>query len=412
MTTADRLAARLVGGALALLLVGLVAGAVAGAAGRLLTDEPDAGSGDPESAEDPADGQEASGGAEEPEAADESGAPAPAPERSGASDASPAAELRVSAAYVAYWDQERGLAETERNADLLTEVSPWWYGLAASGEVIVQHEGVIDVDRDAVEGLQDRGLEVIPTIANHVEGSWTRVVSDVLADPELRRRHVDSVAELVEQGGYDGIDIDYEDLAADDRKAFSAFVEELGEALDDDAELAVAVHPKTDPAGVDGRNVAQSYRAIGAAADQVRVMAYDRHWSGSGPGPVAPIDWVRNVMAFATSRIPSERVVLGIGAFGYDWERGGGQAAELTIEEAQELAAEQGAEIEWDDEAASPHFSYVDADGQEHTVWFEDERSIRAKLRLVDEYDLGGVFVWRMGGNVPAIWEALREVRA
>jgi spore germination protein len=63
-------------------------------------------------------------------------------------------------------------------------------------------------------------------------------------------------------------------------------------------------------AGDDGRNAAQDFRAIGVAVDEVRVMTYDYSWDTSPPGPIAPADWVREVIAWTVTEIPRHKVVL------------------------------------------------------------------------------------------------------
>ena len=63
--------------------------------------------------------------------------------------------------------------------------------------------------------------------------------------------------------------------------------------------------------------------------------------------------------------------------------------------EAVHLAAEKGAEIFYDEKAQAPHFRYENG-GISHEVWFEDVRSLRAKLGLVREYGLRGAGYWQI----------------
>ncbi|MGH3454536.1 MAG: glycosyl hydrolase family 18 protein, partial [Nocardioidaceae bacterium] len=205
---------------------------------------------------------------------------------------------------------------------------------------------------------------------------------------------------------YDGLDVDYEDLSGDDRTAYTQFLTELGDELHAAGKvLTTAVHPKTSNAGYDDRNLAQNYRAIGAAVDQVRVMTYDYSWDTSPPGPVAPAAWVEKVIAWTVTQIPRDKVVLGIDLMGYNWS--GGRGVTVDHRHAQTLADKHGATVHRSEDG-TPWFTYRDSSGDRHEVWYEDARSASAKLELVSEYDLGGVFFWRLGGEDSKVWSATR----
>lgn len=312
------------------------------------------------------------------------------------------------AAYVPYWDQTRGFSSAFSEVDLVDEVSPFWYSLHPDGSVVLADGANTRVDLEAVRALQGRGIRVLPTVTNLRDGDWSpETVQAVLHDDAVRAAHVRNLVDLTVSEGYDGIDIDYENLAARDREVYTAFVSELGQALhDQDKLLTTSVHPKVSDEGYDERNVAQSFSAIGEAVDQVRVMTYDHSWETSPPGPVAPSGWVEDVIAWTTTQIPPDKVVLGIALLGYDWVDGRGTTVDHT--QAVELAREHGATIRRNEDGA-PSFTYTDDQGRSHEVWWEDAVSAARKLPLVAEYDLGGIFLWRLGGEDRAIWTAVRD---
>lgn len=310
-------------------------------------------------------------------------------------------------AYIPYWDQKRGFASLRRNLDLFDEVSPFWYSLDQRGNVVLADDENTKIDRAAVRALQRGGIRVIPTVTNLRNGDWDPgLVQGMLHDPAAVRTHVRALTELAVEEGYDGIDLDYEDLQARDRQAYSAFLRQLSAALHArDKVLTSSVHPKVTDAGDDERNQAQDYRAIGAAVDQVRVMTYDYSWDTSPPGPVAPAAWVEDVIAWTVTQIPREKVVLGSVLLGYDWVDGRGST--VDHKQATSLARAGGVAVSRDGDRA-PWFGYRDASGRAHTVWWEDAESVAIKLRLVAKYRLGGVFFWRLGGEDQAVWPAAR----
>lgn len=305
---------------------------------------------------------------------------------------------------VPYWDEAEARLTTEARASAMTTTSPWSYAVTADGGVELQPGLSADGERALHDRWRQQGLRVVPTIANTSQGLWdTATVSRVLGDPQLRDAHVTAIVALVQDEGFEGIQIDYEDLPATDRDPFSAFLSALGPALRAQGKvLYVTVHVKEDDAGYDERNRAQDYAAIGQAADLVCLMAYDWHWSTGPSGPIAPYDWVDRVLRYSVTQIPPEKLVLGVGLFGYDWV--GTTANNVTWRQVVALAAQHQVDEQWDVGAQSPHFSYT-VDGVTHEVWYENGRSVNAKFDLARRYGLQGIELWRLGAEDPSIWD-------
>lgn len=118
------------------------------------------------------------------------------------------------------------------------------------------------------------------------------------------------------------------------------------------------------------------------------------------PMAVAPLNKVREVLEYALTQIPPEKILMGIPNYGYDWTlpyiKGESKARKITNNEALEIAAQYNAEIQFDEIAMSPYFIYFDEEGREHEVWFENEASIQAKFSLIEEYDLAGLSYWNV----------------
>jgi len=318
-------------------------------------------------------------------------------------------ERRVSANLV-FWDQGRGFDAIVTNADVLSEVSPFWYHVGADGSVLpyTTEWGATYEDSSMVSFLRARSILVIPSVTNIVDGNWDgALVSRIIADPALAAVNVSNLVQLAVSSGYDGIDLDYENLTSSDRAAFSGFVRQLATALHAQGKLlTVNVYAKTSEPGTWDGPMAQDWRVIGDVADQVRIMTYEYHWSTSGPGPISPIDWVSDVLSFARLMIPAQKIMQGVPLYGYDWVGQSGNP--LVWEEAVALAAQYGVTINWDANSASPWFQYALKPTQ-HNVWFENAASVDAKLELAGAYDIGGVTLWRLGGEDPDVWTALRS---
>jgi spore germination protein YaaH len=184
----------------------------------------------------------------------------------------------------------------------------------------------------------------------------------------------------------------------------------LADALHDKNKvLTIAVFAKTDEAGEDQRNAGQDYKAIGAAADEVRLMAYDYHWSDSTPGPVAPMPWVRDVLTYAKSQMPADKIVLGIPVSGYDWVDGG-KGEVVTWIQCYGRAQKFHAPLQYDRLSQSPSFKYTDEQGRQHEVWFENAETTALKLQAAKAAGIRGVFLWMISSEDDRTWSTVHKI--
>jgi spore germination protein YaaH len=257
-----------------------------------------------------------------------------------------------------------------------------------------------------VRALQSHGIKVIPTLVDMRNGDWApQFVTSMLSSQADRDRHVQAIIELVDTVGYDGVDIDYEQMRAEDREAYSSFLRELAQPLHERGKLLTSgVYAKQSEPGDQSFNIAEDYAAIGQASDQVRVQTFEYHYEDSDPGPIAPLDQVEATIAFAVTRIPAKKVILGAMLLGYDWPIGG-KGQTVSYQQAMDLSRTYGSVVRHEGPGGSPTFGYTDSNGHAHEVWFEDAQSTKGKLEVAQKYGVGGVFFWRLGGEDPATWD-------
>jgi spore germination protein YaaH len=137
-------------------------------------------------------------------------------------------------------------------------------------------------------------------------------------------------------------------------------------------------------------------------------MAYDHATEQTAPGPIAPLPWVEQVLQLAIEEIPREKILLGLGAYGYDWTSGH-TGTSLQWADAETIAHDYAVAAAWDTSSSSPWFTYVNSQNRSQTVWFENARSLQTKIDRARTHHIAGVFVWRLGGEDPALWDALRH---
>lgn len=155
------------------------------------------------------------------------------------------------------------------------------------------------------------------------------------------------------------------------------------------------------------------YKALGEAANTVFLMTYEWGYTYGPPMAVAPLNKVRQVLDYAVTEIPEEKILMGIPNYGYDWplpyESGITKAETIGNVQAVERALEYEAVIEFDEIAKSPYF-YYKADNIEHEVWFEDVRSIEAKIQLITSYGFLGAGYWNLMCPFRANWMYLNNM--
>lgn len=302
------------------------------------------------------------------------------------------------------WNLAGGSASIAAHAGTLSSASPSLYEVGPAGEVLLAPQPPGVSVTDALGTLKANHVAVVPIITNTRNGQWdTPLIQSVLHDPVLVEQHITAIAATVRQQGFAGVDIDYENLTAADRDVFTDFVSRLGGRLHAmHKTITVDVFAKDDDAGYDQRNQAQDYPALGRAADELRVMAYDWHWQTSAAGPIAPLDWVRRVLVYAVSKVPPRKIVLGIPTYGYGWVGDDGQL--VSWMQAYSLSTRLKVPVHWDMTAQSPWLTYVDAHGVSHAVWFENSYSIKAKLDLARSFGVGGVYLWLVGDEDASVW--------
>lgn len=303
----------------------------------------------------------------------------------------------VAAAYLPEWDEPSAASLTSALAHGVHEISPVWATVQPDGSLA-------QADRPPAEktALAAPGVRLVPTIQDIYAGDWAgAMVSDVLTNAGTAARHVDAILQAADQGGWAGVDVDYEQLPPTAGPAFTAFLTTLADRLHGSGMvLSVDVPARADDSGTEGA-LAYSYQVIGSIADEVRVMAYDYSWSTGPPGPIAPLPWVEAVVGYAVARVPQSKVVLGLATYGYDW--GAGSGASIGAADAVRLAHQEGSPLHWDDRAAAAWFSY-DRGARRHTVWYEDARALARKQQVAIDHGLRGVAIWRLGGEDPQIW--------
>ena len=312
----------------------------------------------------------------------------------------------------AYPYVDRGLLQ--RTLPYLTNLTPFTYGFTPQGALVPLDDGPM------LAAARPMGVAPLLHLSTLTEegGFSNELAHAILTDQAAQNRLISNLLQIMSDKDYRGLDVDFEYVYAQDAEAYARFIARLREALAPRGlPVLVALAPKVfaDQPGLlyEGHN----YRLLSQAADQVLLMTYEWGYTYGPPMAVAPIRNVRQVVEYALTEMSPEKIWLGIPNYGYDWVlpyQRGRKATSISNQYAVVLAARYYAAIRYDEQAQSPWFRYVDERGQEHEVWFEDARSIRAKLALIPEYGLYGAGYWNLMRPFPQNWlvlNALYQIR-
>ncbi|OIJ18989.1 spore gernimation protein [Anaerobacillus alkalidiazotrophicus] len=282
-----------------------------------------------------------------------------------------------------------------------------------------------EIERDGT--LREPPLGELPQIAANHQATLMMVVTNleggqfsdevgaiILNDQALQDVLLTTIIEEARRVGYSDIHFDLEFLRPEDRDAYNQFLRKAADRIRAEGLLiSTALAPKTRADQPGPWYEAHDYRAHGEIVDFVVIMTYEWGYSGGPPMPVSPIGPVREVLEYALTEMPGEKIMMGQNLYGYDWTLpyvpGGEYARALSPQAAIELARDRNVSIEYDYVAQAPFFEYVDDEGNEHIVWFEDARSIQAKFNLLKELGLRGVSYWKLGLPFPQNWLLIEE---
>lgn len=252
-------------------------------------------------------------------------------------------------------------------------------------------------------------------VTNLEEGQFSAELGRViLTNTEVQNRLLDNIIATAKQYNFRDVHFDMEFLPPELKENYNRFLRKAKDRLSAEGLLmSTALAPKTSAAQVGAWYGAHDYKAHGEIADFVVLMTYEWGYSGGPPMAVSPIGPVRQVIEYALTEMPASKIMMGQNLYGYDWTLpyvpGGQYAKAVSPQQAIEIAAKNNVPIRYDNTAQAPYFSYVDTNGKEHKVWFEDARSIQAKFNLVKELGLRGVSYWKLGLSFPQNWLLIEE---
>ena len=338
---------------------------------------------------------------------------------------SPSGLRREVFGFLPYWE----VADSSTTLDYakISTIAYFGVGAAANGNLEKTKSGVTTV------GWSGWTSSALTKVINAAHQSHTRVVLTVqsfgwssggltkqkslLGSSTARANLARQIAAAIRDRGADGVNLDFEPLAAGYADEFVALVKRVRTELDT---VSKGYQLTFDTLGYIGNYPIEAATAAGAA-DAIFIMGYDYRSSGSSPvGSIAPVggsayDITDTVNAY-TARVPASKLILGVPYYGRAW------STDSSLLHAKNISGTK--------YGASTAVIYATGigvlqehgkryDTVEHVAWtayrrencsatygcvtswrelyMDDAYALRAKYDVVNAYGLRGAGIWALG---------------
>ncbi len=302
---------------------------------------------------------------------------------------------RINAGFFVNWDPQSftSLADHINKLDMI--VSEWFF-ISPNADTVT-----VKIDTALIRLNKKYKKPIIAQIsnyvnANNISGGWdTKDVERIIKSKKRRAKFIASILSKLTKFKLQGVNVDFEDMQDRNSANFIIFQKELYAALHAKGFLVTQdVVPQND-----------DYDVVQLAKynDYLFVMAYDQHTESSNDGDISHQHWVESILDDICTEIPSEKVILVVGAYGYDWpESSIGKT--ISYQEAISTAFEHSSKISFNPASANLHYNYIAQDGIPHSVYFTDAITNFNIIRMADDWSTAGIALWRLGSEDPRLW--------
>ncbi|HEX8058779.1 MAG TPA: glycosyltransferase, partial [Novosphingobium sp.] len=298
----------------------------------------------------------------------------------------------LTVAFYTSWTDESAPA-LARHIDQIDWVAPTLLALDKSGHLAITEDAPL---RRVVGSSMHRPL-VVPVLQNAFQGGWDGAgTAALMHDPRRRTQLIGEISQYLDRTHDAGVMFDFENLPANSMGDLVRLVGETRAALQPRGKLVSVTTPIDNPIW--------PVSDLAKVSDRVVLMAYDEHWQGGQPGPIASDAWFNDRLTATLQGLPPGKAIVALGNYAYDWHDG--HADSMTVEEAWQAARDSEETPIFDRASGNVGFSYDD-DGHRHDVWMLDAAASWNELHTLSRLGVGNVAIWRLGSEDPGFWPAL-----
>lgn len=296
-------------------------------------------------------------------------------------------------------DSNAAFSEDMQDVTGVNVVSPTWFSISSN-------DGDLSslASSEYVTAAHEKGMEVWGLMDNfNAETDTTTVLGNTSSRENLEGQLITEAL----NNGMDGINIDIETLPEEASESYVQFMRELSvKCRNNNLVLSVDVPPPYD------FNTHYNRKALGEVVDYMMVMGYDEHYVGSEAGSVASLSYERNGITGTLESVSKDKIISGIPFYTRLWKtNASGEVSSQAIgmDHADEILSQYKVTAAWSEEASQDYAEFTDEEGNFCQIWLENEKSIEEKMKLVQQYDLGGVAEWKLGFERAAIWNVIEK---
>lgn len=318
-------------------------------------------------------------------------------------------EKQISGKVNLVWDYFSEYAKapdrTGTKIDGINVVSPSFFYIDKNGNF---KENVSQNGQEYIKWAKSNGYKVWPMVSNSNAG--LEMTSKIMNSYESRKKLIEAIVNVCVKYDLDGINIDFENMKKEDVDLYSRFIIELTPRIKDIG-LTVSVDV-TAPDGADNWSMCFDRNVIGNVADYIIFMAYDQYGAGSNKaGTTAGYNWVETSLKkfVTTEEIDSNKVILAIPLYTRLWSEKDGKVLSKVIDMKDiDSTIPENVERKWNDTLKQYYVEYNDS-LYTRKMWIEDSKSLKEKLSLIKQYNLGGVASWEKDKETEGVWELIKD---
>ena len=299
-------------------------------------------------------------------------------------------KARINAGFYVNWDPQ-SLTDLKDHIKQLDMVVTESFFIKNGADTLIDQ-----VDEDALKVIRKNKKTVIAMVSNfsvdHFDGD---AIHKLLQDKNLQDRFITNLIKTLKSYGFNGVNIDFEEIKENSDQPLAAFQKNLYERLHaQNLIVSQDISPENDDYNLP---VLEKYN------DYVFVMAYDQHTENSNAGDVSHQQWVEEQLDKICDKISADKVILALACYGYDWPDSD-VGKTITYQQAIANASRYGSKVIYNPLSANLNYSYTDESAVNHQVYFTDAATNFNLIRKADDWGVAGVALWRMGAEDPRVW--------
>ena len=276
-------------------------------------------------------------------------------------------------------------------------IAPTWYSVTDESGNMSSYASA-----DFVSKMHQRGIDVWALVSDFdTNVDFAQLYSSKAA----RTNMVNKLVGEAKSYGFDGINLDYENIKSAYAKDYLQFVRELSVVCERNGIVL-----STDNYKPEAYNRCYNLKEQSKFVDYVIVMAYDEHYAGTDAGSVASLPFVKEAVEDTVQLVGKEHVIAGIPFYTRIWTTTDGNTTSRAVgmQAAVDQLNSDGQVALWNDDCGQYVASYTVGNATRQ-IWFEEEKSIEAKMQVIQENNVAGVAGWKLGLEKSSVWPVISK---